>query len=81
MLERLTEEQKSCLRRMSLEQPAYFALREAGPVLALTRLGLCSKVLDGVHREGYGLQAVLTQAGQELAASLALAENENKEPG
>jgi len=77
MLEHLTEEQKSCLRRMCLEQPAYFALREAGPVLALTRLGLCSKVLDGVHREGYGLQAVLTPAGQELAASLA--EKENKE--
>jgi len=78
MTERLTEEQKNYLRRMSVDRPAYFALREARTVLGLVKLGLCSKVIDGLHREGYGLQAVLTTAGMELAASLAA--EENKEP-
>jgi len=81
LLERLTEEQKNYLRRMSLDRPAYFSLREAGTVLGLAKLGLCNKVIDGLHREGYGLQAVLTSAGMELAASLAEEEEEDKEPG
>ena len=74
LIARLTEDQKECLLRMSSESPVYFSLREEGPVLSLIALGLCNKLINGLHREGYGLKAILTPAGMELAASLAAAE-------
>jgi len=86
LLKRLTEEQKDCIRRMTVARPAYFALREVRPLLALIKLDLCNKVINGVHLEGYGLQVVLTPAGLELAALMAAEEEkeeneENEESG